>query len=273
MANKTIGFPTPSKKSERLLSQLISKIINTAVSNFEIGVLNRITNPNPFADNYATDYMTLVGQAKRKTRGVISDAYIKKEVMRIMNRADNRNKKTLLSIFSRKFKVGNKTPLIFSSRGVNPNINALMVQTLELVKALRDDTLKSLSQNTLRTISQGGGLDEVIKEFNTNASKMGSSGRNLARSQIVNFNALSTKVRQQALGITQGIWKTTGGKSGDGRARECHIKRHNKVFDLDKGCYSSCDKKWLFVGVDYNCRCTYKAILPDLDSRPRNTNT
>ena len=36
-----------------------------------------------------------------------------------------------------------------------------------------------------------------------------------------------------------------------------------KKFKINEGLYSSCDGKTLLPGMDYNCRCIMKPIIPD----------
>ena len=102
---------------------------------------------------------------------------------------------------------------------------------------------------------------EILEQFDGLVEKRKNHAKFTARNQIGNFNSLTTKIRAQNLGITQAIWRT----SRDERVRPCHHARRDKVFDLDKGLYSSCDQLWLLPGVDFQCRCDYELIIPEDD--------
>ena len=102
-------------------------------------------------------------------------------------------------------------------------------------------------------------MTEVIAGFDLTKSKRKDAAQFVARNQVATFNSLSSKARMQDAGIKKAIWKTTQ----DERKRPCHQARHDKVFTLSEGLYSSCDKKTLLPGLDWNCRCTYIAVFEE----------
>ena len=142
---------------------------------------------------------------------------------------------------------------------ITPELRALMLETMEWVNKLKDETLRIYTANSLRVIAGEATLEEVFKEFDLNKSKRIDAAKFTAKQQISTFTQLSNKIRSQQLGITEGTWIT----NIDGRERKCHRLRNRKKFNLKKGCYSSCDKEWAFPGIPYGCRCTFLAVLPD----------
>jgi SPP1 gp7 family putative phage head morphogenesis protein len=150
---------------------------------------------------------------------------------------------------------------LIQKEAMSPTINALMIETAQWAKRLRDETLQNFTANTLRSMALGNTIDGVLKEFDLSKSKQKNSAKFVARNQLSNFNGILTKLRFQKVGIEQGEWVTTE----DDKVRKCHKARNGKIFDLSKGCYSSCDGKWLYPGTDYNCRCIMKAIIKEFE--------
>ena len=107
--------------------------------------------------------------------------------------------------------------------------------------------------------AEGNEINKVLSGFKEIAGKRAESSRFVARNQISNFNALNNKLRYQNLGITEAIWVTTKKE----KVRPSHRDRHGKRFKIEDGLKSSLDGKTLLPGVDYNCECVMKPIIPD----------
>ncbi|MDR9460064.1 MAG: phage minor head protein, partial [Dehalococcoidia bacterium] len=129
------------------------------------------------------------------------------------------------------------------------------------VKKLRDETLEEFTANSLRAMALGKNITEVMAEYDGVVGKRVDHAKFVARNQVNNYASLATKIRAQNLGITRAVWVTTK----DARARESHKDRNGKEFDLDKGLYSSKDQEYLLPGVDYQCRCKARYIIPEGD--------
>jgi len=138
-------------------------------------------------------------------------------------------------------------------------MNALKLETLQWVKKLRDETLEKFTNDTLHAMAEGKSVEEILQQYDELAEQRRNHAEFLARNQIQNYNSLSTKLRAQKAGVRRARWST----SDDDRVRPSHADRDGKVFDLDKGLYSSIDGKYLMTGVDYNCRCTSELIIED----------
>ena len=110
-------------------------------------------------------------------------------------------------------------------------------------------------------MAEGQTIEEVQTGFNELAKKRVENSKFVARNQVANFNSLSNKLRYQNLGITEAVWVT----ARDERVRPSHVDREGKTFELDEGLYSSVDGKTLMPGMDYNCRCVFRPIIPSDD--------
>ena len=142
----------------------------------------------------------------------------------------------------------NITDLI-AKEGMKPTTNALMAETSQWIKTLRDDTFQKFTNNTLFAMSQGESLDTIVSQFDEVISERKNHAKFLARNQVQNYNSITTKIRAQNLGITKAVWET----AGDERVRPAHEDREGKEFDLAEGLYSDVDGLYLLPGTDYNC--------------------
>jgi SPP1 gp7 family putative phage head morphogenesis protein len=143
--------------------------------------------------------------------------------------------------------------------GMTYDFNALTIETTQWIEKLRDETLEMYTANTLRSMTLGTSIEDILKEYDGMVEKRKNHARFTARNQVASFNSIMNKTRAQKLGITEAKWVT----SHDERVRSSHEQRDGKIFELSVGLYSSMDGKTLLPGVDYNCRCSYRMILED----------
>jgi SPP1 gp7 family putative phage head morphogenesis protein len=156
---------------------------------------------------------------------------------------------------------------MMNSEGLTFRINAFEMETLQWVKKLRDENLEAFTANTLRSMAQGESLAEVMENFTGLVEKRKNHAKFLARTQIANFNSLTTKLRAENIGITKAVWVT----SRDERVRASHQARDGKKFELKKGLYSSLDGKWLLPGTNFQCRCDYILLIPGEEEETEQT--
>jgi len=260
---KLIKTPIPSLTEMREFSSLMIQMIDQFSTRFKNQVFGEMTKKtvDKFADaqvgNFATIFLRLTKAVKKKLLAQYSNDRIETMVKEITGRIDRRNKTLLYGKIEET--IGIDTAELIKNEGLSSTINAYRLETEQYVKKLRDETLEMYVANSLRVMSYGGSLEDVMKELELTGYKRKNNAKLIARTQIATFNSLLTKARAQKLGIEKAIWET----SSDERVRRCHAARDGKEFDLSTGLYSSCDKKTLLPGVEINCRCTYTLILPE----------
>ena len=206
--------------------------------------------------NFAAVLIKLSKKVKRKLLKQFDDTRIEAEMRRQLGRLD---KKSRMEFYNRiAAKVGIDVKDLIAREGLQSTTNALVMETAQWVKTLRDESLEKFTNNTLFGMSQGESLDTIVSQFDGVVSERKNHARFLARNQVQNYNSITTKIRAQNLGITKAVWVT----AGDERVRPSHDDRDGKEFDLATGLYSSVDGLDLLPGSDYNCRCSYDLIIP-----------
>jgi len=249
----TIKSPEPPKSQERELDEAMDFMISEMTQRFRNQVFKELNQSTikKFADaqtgNYAKVYLRLAKKVQRKLLRQFDDKRIEELTDRILNKVNKRNREELYKKVEKR--IGLSTKELTATEGLTFQINALTLETAQWVKKLRDETLEMYTANSLRAMSHGESLSDIMEQFEGLAEKRRNHAKFTARNQIANFNSVATKIRSQNLGLTRAKWIT----SRDERVRRCHQVRNGKEFELDKGLYSSCDQKYLLPGVDYQC--------------------
>ncbi|MCV0420077.1 MAG: minor capsid protein [Microbacterium sp.] len=238
----------PVYRTERFDTEIMASGINPSdvILNFE----------DAQTGNFAAVFLSLAKKVKRKLLKQFDDDRIEAEMRRQLGRLDKKSRDVFYSRIAAK--VGIDVKDLIAREGLKSTTNALMLETAQWVKALRDESLEKFTNNTLFAMTQGESLDTIVGQFSEVVSERKNHARFLARNQVQNYNSVTTKIRAQNLGITKAIWLT----AGDERVRPSHEVRDGKEFDLAEGLYSSTDGQYLLPGIDYNCRCTYELIIP-----------
>lgn len=206
--------------------------------------------------NYATVFLKLNKAAQKKLLKRFDDKRLEKLARQVLEKVNRRNAQQFYG--NVESSIGISAKELLTSEGLQSNINALILETAQWAKKLRDETLEMYTSNTLRVMAQGGSLEDLLSQFSDMEEKRKNHAKMVARTQVSTFNSLVGKARAENLGIEKAVWVT----SRDERVRRCHQVRDGKEFDLNKGLYASCDGKTLLPGVDYQCRCTYRFVIP-----------
>ena len=148
-----------------------------------------------------------------------------------------------------------------------------IASNIEAWRALNVSRIKSLAGQELVEITQllesseliGARVEVLRKAIEDRFSVTRSKAALLARDQTLTLNSQIAKARQQAVGISEYVWTT----SGDERVRTFddgntdHSILDGKTFRWDTGADVG-DGRMLNPGEDYQCRCTAFPVLAEL---------
>lgn len=270
---KEIKGVDPLKSSEREFAEAMEYMVDYMtryIRNNVIGGLHQRTVAK-FADakqigNYAAVYLKLNRQAQRKLLKRFGDKRLERLARDVLTKVSRRNAQ---QIYTRaEDAIGTSAAELLKSEGLQYRINALVLETAQWAKKLRDETLEMYTANALRVMSQGGSLEDLLEQFKGMEEKRKNHAKTVARTQVSTFNSLVTKARAENLGIKRAVWVTANDERVRGKpggkypnAKPNHWKLDGREFDLDKGI--EVNGRFLLPGTDYNCRCTYRLLLPD----------
>lgn len=259
-----IKQPLPTLTEEREFAEsLVSMValISRMYKNQVLGALQAGTVAK-FADaqggNFAAILLGLSNALSRKLKKRFSNERIKTIVGEQLRKSDKRAKALLYGQIEKV--TGITATQLAAEEALKAHTNALILETAEWSKKLRDETLELYTANTLRVMTLGTSLDGIMAEFDAMTEKRKNHAKFTARNQIASFNSIMGKTRAQNLGIKRARWET----SLDERVRPSHAARHGKIFNLTEGLYSSTDGATILPGAgSYQCRCQAIYLLDD----------
>lgn len=264
----SVNYPKGYERQFEQLAKRMTREMSQYYANNTLKKLNKGTvekfDGTQFEDaqigNYANIFLDLSKKAFRALKKRFSNDRIDREVERILRAMDRTTSESLYNNIGGV--VGIDSATISKQAGVGPQINALIAESQEWIKRLRDENLALFQNATLRTMALGEGMSEIINQYNDLTKERVNRASFTARQQAATFNNMSQRVRAQKLGITEGVWET----SKDERVRPSHRDRQGKTYEVQVGLYSSVDQKTLKTGEDWNCRCVTRFIIPSADN-------
>lgn len=255
--------PSSPRAQENEFEQILEFMVEQISQRFENQVLKELNQSTveKFEDaqvgNYARVLMKLSSRVQRKIRRQFNNDRIEAMVADVLRKSDRRAQQQLYNAIESA--IGINTKALMVKEGMKSTINALVIETAQWVKKLRDESLEAFTNNTLHAMTNGESLTDIMEQFKGIKEQRKGHSKFLAHNQIQNFNSVTAKIRVQKLGITKAIWDT----ADDDSVRPSHADRDGKEFNLSEGLYSSMDGQHLIPGVDYNCRCTARYIIPE----------
>jgi len=262
----TIKAPEPPKSEIRQFGNAIEYMVDQMAQRWRTQIFKELNQDTieKFTDakqtgNFSKVFLTMAARVRRKLLKQFDGERLDKMVDKYTGKVDKRNKSEFYRRASNA--VGISREELEATEGLTFQINAYKAETQQWVKKMRDDTLQEWTSNTLRQMAEGKGLPEIMEQFDGMAEKRKGHAKMVARTQIATFNSLTSKARAQNLGITKARWVT----SADERVRPSHSSRNGKKFVLSEGLYNSKDGKTLMPGTDYQCRCDYEMIIPEME--------
>ena len=158
--------------------------------------------------------------------------------------------------------VGVSLTNIASSEGLEDFISGSVNRNVSLITSLSEEYFKDIETIVTNGITSGARYSTIAKQIvgrtGTTNSKLISRIGTIARNEVQTVNAQINVRRSSGLGITEGIYRT----SGDEVVRPCHAELNGDRFELAKGAWSSKCQKWIQPGItDINCRCSYSPVV------------
>ena len=140
---------------------------------------------------------------------------------------------------------------------------AVIGENVGLIKSIASEHLSEVEGLVMRSVARGRDIGTLTKDLQARYGITKRRAALIARDQNNKATSVMTAARQQALGITQGVWMHShAGKT----PRPDHVAANGKRFDLNKGMWMPSENKFVMPGEDINCRCCWKSILPGFEN-------
>ncbi|SSF74033.1 phage head morphogenesis protein [Klebsiella quasipneumoniae] len=142
---------------------------------------------------------------------------------------------------------------------MNNALQATIAENVGLIRSIPEKYFTEVEGLVMRSVARGRDLSYLTDELQKRYGITRRRAAFIARDQNNKATSVVQSARQQALGITQGIWKHShAGK----KPRQSHVAANGKTFDISKGMLI--DEEYIMPGELPNCRCTWEAVIPGL---------
>ena len=140
---------------------------------------------------------------------------------------------------------------------------AIIAENVSLIKSIPEKYFTEVEGAVYRSIARGGDskglIDELIPYFSQRDGIAKRRAKTIAQDQIRKATSLLTIKRQEAAGVTHGIWIHSAGQA---HPRKLHVEAHGKVFKLSEGYPCGPNGKYVKPAEEINCSCTFRPIPP-----------
>lgn len=145
---------------------------------------------------------------------------------------------------------------------MNNALQATIAENVGLIRSIPEKYFTEVEGLVMRSVARGRDLSYLTDELQKRYGITRRRAAFISRDQNNKATSVVQSARQQALGITQGIWKHShAGK----KPRQSHVKANGRLFDLSEGMLI--DGEHIMPGELPNCRCTWEAVIPGLSKQ------
>lgn len=141
---------------------------------------------------------------------------------------------------------------IVQEPGIADVLDSKISENVSLIQSLPDEYYKKINTIVNDLTSRRHPANSIIKELRKAGIQTQKRAKLIARDQTQKLNAAITQSRQEALGIEEYEWQT----SGDERVRDTHRRKNGKIFRWDDPPADTGHP-----GEDIQCRCVALPII------------
>jgi SPP1 gp7 family putative phage head morphogenesis protein len=139
--------------------------------------------------------------------------------------------------------------------GLSSAAEAFTIENVALIKDLPTKTLAEIEGIVNRGVTRGALHGDLAKEIQERLEIGVNRAKLIARDQVGKFYGNVTKVRQEAMGVTEFIWRSVG----DERVRDEHVSLNGRKFKWKEGAGGEG-----IPGEPVGCRCYADPVLDDI---------
>lgn len=145
---------------------------------------------------------------------------------------------------------------------VRAALGAIVEENVSLIKSIAEEHLAAIRGVVMRGVTQGRDLHHISKELRETFDVPRKRAALIARDQNNKASAAILRIRQAEAGIQRARWvHSTAGK----HPRPEHVafskgQLGGPLYDVAKGAYL--EGVWTWPGVEINCRCVSRPVIP-----------
>lgn len=147
------------------------------------------------------------------------------------------------------------------SRKLGNMMKAVVAENVGFIKSIPQQHLNDVHGLVMRSVREGRNLNYLSTALADRYDITRRRAIMIARDQNNKATEGLTRIRNQDLGVTEGIWMHRGGGM---KPRESHMMMDGIKFSLTEGLYDDDVGDNIMPGELPNCHCTFKPVLPGL---------
>lgn len=175
---------------------------------------------------------------------------------RVINRIDD----STTTAMKEAFKAAGFSVKFDRTRNLNSVVEAYVSWNVGLIKSIGREYLEDVRGIVMEGVGMGRDLGFISEQLGNRYGITKRRAKLIARDQTDKASQAIQRVRDEKLGITEGIWMHIPGQH---TSRATHVAMNGKRFNLNEGLYDSAVKRNVLPGELVACRCTYRAVLPE----------
>jgi len=254
------GIETPMtlemkmRKFNRFMVREIRKRFeNQVLKKMNVSTLDKFEDAQ--IGNYAVVYDKLSKAFTKKINKQFSSDRINKFVKDLYRETNTFNKNQFSGTVNAN--LGVDLDEVLKTDGLNSFVNAKTLESRNMIEKLKNDTIVSYRQNTLRRMSAGDSLVDLFQQVKKDTGLKLKNGDLIARNELKAFNSELSKKRAENVGITKAFWRT----AKDERVRSCHRLFEGEEYTVGKGLKCPDGDAFIEPGEEINCRCVAEYIV------------
>lgn len=146
-----------------------------------------------------------------------------------------------------------------TTAAIREALDVSIAESVSLIKSIAQHHLTQVEQLVMRSVSAGRDVGGLRRDLQQQLGVTRRRAALIARNQNNMATATVHKTRQTELGITRAVWLHS---SAGRHPRKEHMDFSGKEYDVAKGAWL--EHKWTWPGVEINCRCVSKSVIPGL---------
>jgi SPP1 gp7 family putative phage head morphogenesis protein len=139
---------------------------------------------------------------------------------------------------------------------------ATIAQNVGLIRNLPQAYYNGIRNDVWESVMKGSDLDALNKSLRKRYRMTLRRAALISRDQNAKARSLMENIQHRELGITQALWQHSHAVR---EPRPSHLAFDGKIYDLKKGAFL--DGVWTWPGVEINCRCSSRPIIPGFNDQ------
>ena len=262
-SKELIATPVSATRSDELIYQRKLMVLAREMSKAVRTELLPYLKANEAAyviDAVSDDVEKIIDTLQERFAVVINAGFAENTATSVVNGIET--KTTRKFVRSVRTITGIDPSFMLASEGLTDFVNGQINKNVQLIKSLPEEYFKDISTIVNNGSLSGARSDTIAKQITAKTgstdSKLVNRIKTIARNEVQTITSQINLRRSEALGITEGIYRT----SEDEKVRKCHKELNGVRYKLNKGAWSPTCEKWIQPGItDINCRCRYSPVI------------